>query len=67
VEEHSSCGGLGSAVADYIACSGAQTRFAIMGLPDTFFRQAGSQGYLRDAAGISARHIAEKVKALVKR
>lgn len=63
VEEHSAAGGLGSAVAEYLACSGVAIPFAIMGLPNSFFREAGNQDYLRKAAGISAADIVAKVKS----
>lgn len=66
VEEHSARGGLGGAVAEHIASNGLRARLGIMGLPNTFFREAGSQDFLRDVAGISARHIAGKVNALFK-
>lgn len=65
VEEHGAAGGLGGAVAEFLACNGPCGRFDIVGLPDAFFREAGSQAYLRRSAGIDAEHIAARVKALL--
>ena len=47
VEEHSVTGGLGSAVAEVLAESGAATRFCRYGLPDRPYHDVGSQDYLR--------------------
>jgi transketolase len=47
VEEHSITGGLGSAVAEVLAESGAATRFVRYGVPDRPYHEVGSQDYLR--------------------
>ncbi|MBW7473383.1 1-deoxy-D-xylulose-5-phosphate synthase [Paenibacillus oenotherae] len=53
IEEHSIIGGLGSAVAELVAESGATVRFRRMGLPDSFIHDVGSQAYLRGRAGLT--------------
>lgn len=48
VEEHSVIGGLGGAIAEYLAQeSPRRIGFRIMGLPDQFCRTVGSQDYLK--------------------
>jgi transketolase len=52
VEEHSVTGGLGSAVADVLASSGAQAGFfRKYGVPDAVYHRVGSQGYMRGLCG----------------
>jgi transketolase len=52
VEEHSVCGGLGSAVADVLAqCDDRLCLFRKFGLPDVLHHDVGSQTYLRRRAG----------------
>ena len=68
VEEHS-WGGLGTQVAEEIATSGMQTRFVPVRLPNQPAKCAGSQEYLRTAAGLSVddicRHAVKVVEAAV--
>lgn len=63
VEEHSLCGGFGSAVAEFIVDSGLGdgVRFVRVGIPDEFIHQIGSQEYVRKKCGIDAESIAAKI------
>jgi len=64
LEEHSTIGGLGGAVAEWRAerprLRGQLERF---GTDDRFFTQAGSQAFLREAAGLTAEAIAQRLLA----
>jgi transketolase len=62
-EEHSVTGGLGSAVADVLAESGAACLFRKFGLPDEVHHEVGSQAYLRRRAG----DLVEAVESLLRR
>lgn len=54
IEEHSVIGGLGSAVAEYIAEHGASgTRFRRMGVPSAFSTEIGSQEHLLAFYGLT--------------
>lgn len=53
IEEHSLIGGLGSAVAEVLAESGKSVRFHRLAIPDRFFKEVGSQEYLRELVGLS--------------
>ena len=67
VEEHSIIGGLGGAVAETVAeYKHAKPFFARIGFPDSFCKEVGSQEYLRQAYGLSAQAIAERVQNLIK-
>ena len=62
IEEHSIVGGLGGAVAEILAeVAGARARLVRIGLDDRYSSIVGSQHYLRDVYGMSARAIVEKV------
>jgi len=62
VEEHSVIGGLGGAVAEVLAeLPGPRARLVRVGLDDRYSSIVGSQTYLRDYYGMSARAIVEKV------
>ena len=61
VEEHSLIGGLGSAVAEVLAESGKPVRFQRLAIPDRFFKEVGSQEYLRELIGLSSGGIARAV------
>ena len=61
VEEHSLIGGLGSAVAEVLAESGKPVRFQRLAIPDRFFKEVGSQEYLRSLVGLSPGGIAGTV------
>jgi transketolase len=64
IEEHSVLGGLGSAVLEWMnaherPCS-PLLRF---GTPDAFFEQSGEQGFAREALGLSAHEIEQRITA----
>lgn len=65
VENHTIVGGLGSAVAEALAEAGVATRFARIGVRDTY-AEGGSQAYLFDKYGLSARHVAAAVRRLLR-
>jgi transketolase len=65
VENHTIIGGLGSAVAEVLAEAAAGVRFARLGVRDTY-AEGGSQSYLFDKYGLSARHIAAAVRRLLR-
>ena len=62
-ENHSIIGGLGSAVAETLALAGVATRFAMIGVRDTF-AEGGTTPYLMEKYGLTARHIVERAVAL---
>jgi transketolase len=63
IEEHSLIGGLGSAVAEALAEAGCPVAFRRLAIPDRFFKEVGSQNYLRDLVGLSPAGIARTVVA----
>ena len=67
IEEHSLIGGLGSAVAEVLAESGKPVQFRRLAIPDRFFKEVGSQEYLRELVGLSPTGIAKSVLALLNR
>ena len=65
VEEHNVIGGFGSAVSEVVAeVSGSRARVVKIGLNDRYSSIVGSQKYLRDYYGMSARKIVESVKGV---
>jgi transketolase len=64
-ENHTIIGGLGSAVAEALAEGGVAARFARIGLRDCY-AEGGSQAFLFDRYGLSARHIAQTVRGLLR-
>lgn len=66
IEEHTTIGGLGSAVAEIIAEAGfnPSKRFKRMGIPDVFPDQYGSQASLMARYGITAADLAATVREL---
>jgi transketolase len=64
VEEHTVIGGLGSAVTDALVqrMDGKVPRMRRLGIPDVFASDYGSQEWLMESFGISAKHIAEVVR-----
>jgi transketolase len=60
VEEHTVCGGLGSAVAEYLAAKRNKPPQLIIGIED-FFPHAGDYNYLLEQCGLSEKQIAEKI------
>jgi transketolase len=62
VEEHSVIGGLGSAVAEWLARGGPRRGvLEAIGTPDAFVSVAGSQQWMREGCGLTAAAIAERV------
>jgi len=62
VEEHSIIGGLGSAVAEWLARRApGGARLEVFGTPDLFLSEAGSQTYMRQKCGLTAELIAERM------
>lgn len=67
VEEHNIVGGFGSAVAEVLAEMTNRTSYLVrIGLNDTYSSIVGTQKYLRDAYGISANKIYERLISLKK-
>lgn len=69
LEEHNITGGLGSAVADILinrAPSAPRPRLIKLGLNDEFTSVVGSNAYLRDHYGLSARKIASLISNMPK-
>lgn len=66
IEEHTTIGGLGSAVAEIIAEAGfnPSKRFKRMGIPDVFPDQYGSQASLMARYGITAANLVATIKEL---
>lgn len=64
VEEHSRIGGLGGAVAEWLAPRRASSgaRFLSLGVDDVFMHDVGSQDYARGIFGLKADSIAESVQ-----
>jgi len=60
VENHSTVGGLGSAVAEVLAEAGAGTRLVRLGVPDVW-APAGSLEYIRSELGLDGPAIARRV------
>lgn len=66
VEEHNVIGGLGGAVAEVLAeLPNPRARLVRVGLNDRYSSIVGSQKYLRDVYGMSARKIAARVREVV--
>ena len=61
VEEHSVIGGLGSAVAEYLAERDGMPKLLRIGIPD-IFPLAGTYRYTLDQCGLSAASIADRIK-----
>lgn len=67
VEEHQLSGGLGSAVAEVLCDEGAAPGvFKRIALPDQYVSLVGTHEWLLDKFGLTAPHIAETVRGLVK-
>jgi transketolase len=63
LEEHSIQGGLGGAVAEWLADHPAFGRLLRIGAPDEFLHEAGDQSHARRRFGIDAPSVAEKIQA----
>lgn len=65
IEEHSTIGGFGSAVAEVVAeMEGSRARVIRLGLNDKFTSVVGSQSYLREYYGISSDKLIERIARL---
>lgn len=64
VEEHTVIGGLGSAVAEYLASKRKRPRQILIGIEDCF-PHAGSYAYLLEQCGLTAPQIAKRVEEAV--
>jgi transketolase len=63
VEEHNIIGGFGSTVSEVLAeLAGPKARILKIGLDDKYSSIVGSQKYLRDVYGMSAKEIVERIK-----
>lgn len=66
IEEHSLIGGLGGAVAEWLADRGPRpARFVRFGTRDEFLHEAGEVPYAREHFGLTAEAIAERTAALL--
>ena len=66
VEEHNIIGGFGGAVSEILAeLGGTRAKLLKIGLDDKYSSIVGSQKYLRDVYGMSARKIVEKVREAI--
>ena len=61
IEEHGKIGGLGGAVAEWKSNNNIHTAHQILGTPDEFMHEVGSQEYAREKYGLVANKIAESV------
>ena len=62
VEEHSVIGGLGSAVAEWLAAHGPKKAvLEAIGTPDAFISEAGSQQWMREKCGLTPQAVAERI------
>lgn len=64
VEEHTVCGGLGSAVAEYLAPKVKRPPQLIIGIEDVF-PHAGSYEYMLKECGLTAEQIAARIRAAI--
>jgi len=65
IEEHSIIGGLGSAVAEFLAESGKAVKFSRIGLPDSFCRRYGTRQFLHSDIGIDTEHLTKRLSEMV--
>lgn len=61
IEEHGQIGGLGSAIAEWLAKRSEKVRLITLGTPDEFMHEVGSQEYARDKYGL----VGEKIASVV--
>lgn len=66
LEEENIIGGLGGAVAEYIAEQGMLCRFKRLGVPDTYGTNTGRQSWLHTQYGIDVAGVVETVKGMIK-
>ncbi len=67
IEEHGLIGGLGGAIAEWLARQSNTTPFMSLGTPDEFMHEVGSQEYARAKYGLVAEDIAVNVIARLNR
>lgn len=65
VEEHSTIGGLGSAIADILCKNRASVAFESMGFQDCFCTGYGYHQELKKQYGLDGKHIAENLELLI--
>lgn len=63
VEEHGVIGGLGSAIAEWLAKQNRKTTLLSLGTPDEFMHEIGSQEYARAKYGLVATEIARSINS----
>lgn len=62
VEEHSVIGGLGGAVAEWLAARGSQRGvLEAIGTPDAFISAAGSQQWMQEQCGLTPQAVADRI------
>lgn len=66
LEEHGLIGGLGSAVAEWRSSADIATRHLLLGTPDEFMHEVGTQEYARDRFGLTADAISTKILTKLK-
>jgi transketolase len=66
IEEHSTLGGLGSAVAEVLAeAAGIKVLFKRIGVPSAFSPHIGSQEYMQECHGLTSEAIARSVVSIL--
>jgi transketolase len=65
IEEHSSRGGLGSAMLEFLSLAKVTSSLAIVAAEQRNLSQVGSQEFLRKSNGLSSERITEKFRALL--
>lgn len=65
IEEHTVVGGLGSAVAEYLAPKRHKVPQLLLGLPDAYIK-TGDYNYMLEQQGLTAAPLAEKIAAFVR-
>lgn len=66
LEEHYRAGGLGSAVAEWLAARGVRAPLSIVGVEQGFAHASGDQAFLRAQQGLTATQVAERVHQLMR-
>ena len=64
VEEHTVCGGLGGAVAEYLAPKAKRPPHLLIGIADEF-PHTGSYDYMLKACGLTAEQIAARIRSAI--
>ena len=65
IEEHTKIGGLGGAVAEYLAPRATKPRHLLIGLEDKFIKKSGQYEYMLEQQGLVGTAIADKVTAFL--